>query len=550
MQRKILVGLLVILPIIAYFNYLFYFAVNLPNTDDLPAIFDFLVWFYPFNLEKWPILFVPFREHVVVLSKLSAYLQLLLQGILNLKVLILVGNLFWVGVCYRLYTIFQQTKLPPLYFLPVTLILFQFQFAETAFWSMAIWSNMAILWLLCESLNLVIIHKNKYQFLEALLLAVLSVFTNGNGILILLIGFLILWLKKENVQKLAIWLVVSSLAIFLYLQCRQNIQSDYGFANNVKVILLGVFAFTGSYADVVSGSFRWLAAPVGLLVVVGSGWIAVKNYSKIHFLPPHLFKLVAFLTFILATAAATTLFRTGFDGLDALFLGRYRHYSALALAIFYLVVVGGINWQHKQLKMLLVAFSSFALIASALSYYRDWGYRYFQRQELTADTYNMRFNNRLYIHRKHPEPLEKYFQQVTKAGLFDGESYQTLQKPLVISTNDSIRIDWKTTKNQSSELCNEVVEVEAEDLEYPLKNGHQAFWVLSNTEDTYLFSVTAVKSSPKQFVLNGTYFKKGLKGSIPLCQIVRQGTYRLYLLQTDLQTQKQILLVSGFKLAF
>ncbi|TAE40259.1 MAG: hypothetical protein EAZ70_06420 [Runella slithyformis] len=552
MQRKLLACFLVLFPIIAYFSYLFCFAVNLPNTDDLPAIFDFIGQFYPFKSEKWPALFVPFREHVVVLAKIAAYVQLLLQGTLNLKILILLGNLFWVGVAYRLYTIFRQTKLPLIYFLPVTLILFQFQFAETAFWTMALWSNVAVLWLLGESLHLLVDSNNKHkpQFRWALLLAVLAVFTNGNGVLILPMGLVILWLKKENIQKMAVWLLVSVATVYFYLQCRQNINSDYGIASNLKVILLGVFAFTGSYADVVSGSFRWLAAPVGLLIVVGSGWVGIKNYSKRTFLPAHLFKLLAFLGFILATAAATTLLRTGFNGLDALFLGRYRHYSALALAIFYLVLLGGITWQPQKAKMILVAFSAFALVASALSYYRDWGYRYFQQQELTADTYNMRFNNRLYLHRQQPQPLENYFRQVADAHIFAGEPYKILQKPVALTSPIPIKMNWEIAKNQSLDLCNEVIEVEAEAVEYPLKNGHQSFWVLSNTKNSYLFSGTATKASPKQFILNGTYFKKGLKGEIPLCQIVKQGEYRLYLLHTNNQAGGQLYVSTDFKLRF
>ena len=200
--------------------------------------------------------------------------------------------------------------------------------------------------------------------------------------------------------------------------------------------------------------------------------------------------------------------------------------------------------------MLLIGFSAFALIASTLSYYRDWGYRYFLQQELTADTYNMRFNNRLYLHRQNPEPLENYFRQVSAAHLFAGEPYKILQKPVETTPSFPMKMNWKIERNQSTELCQEVIEVEIEDFTYPLKDGHQSFWVLSNTKNTYLFSTMALKASPKQFVLNGTYFKKGLKGTIPLCQIVKQGEYRLYLLRTNNQVSNLLYVDPDFKLRF
>ena len=554
MPKKLLTVFFIVLPIGVYFGYLGYFSVNLPNTDDLPTVFNFINTFYPFKLDKLAALFVPFREHVVVLSKLSGYGQVLLAGTLNLKTLILLGNLFWVGVAYRLYVIFKQTKLQLVYFLPVTLILFQFQFAEISFWSMAIWSNIAVLWLLVESINALLTdNKSTFRYLSALLFAILAVFTNGNGMLVLPIGLVVLLFKKEPFKKTAGWFLASAIAVYLYWQCRQSINSGYGIANDATVILLGVFAFAGSYADVVSGSFRWLAVGLGLLIVAGSVVVGFKNYAKTIFLPFNLFKLLAILSFILATAAATTLFRTRFDGLDALFLGRYRHYSALAFAVFYLVLLTGINWQKKYLNALFFAFTAFALVASALSYYRDWGYRYFQRQELTADAYNARFNNRLYLHLQNPPPLEVEFQRAARAGLFEGERYKILQKPFALpadTTAGAIQIDWKMNTNQSATLCNRVIGVQTDDLTYQLGADFQSFWVLSNGKNAYLFPATAVKASPKAFVLNGTYFKKGLKGEIPLCQIAKQGQYRLYLLNTNTKTGQRLYSGKGFRLYF
>ena len=113
-----------------------------------------------------------------------------------------------------------------------------------------------------------------------------------------------------------------------------------------------------------------------------------------------------------------------------------------------------------------------------------------------------------------------------------------------------MKMNWKIERNQSTELCQEVIEVEIEDFTYPLKDGHQSFWVLSSTKNTYLFSTMALKASPKQFVLNGTYFKKGLKGTIPLCQIVKQGEYRLYLLRTNNQVSNLLYVDPTFKLRF
>jgi|GEM_PF-1474513 len=554
MPKKLPIIFLIVLPVGVYFGYLWYFAVNLPNTDDLPTIFNFINVFYPFKWGQLAGLFAPFREHVVVLSKLSAYVQVILQGTLNLKTLIVLGNLFWVGVAYRLYAIFKQTKLQLVYFLPVTLILFQFQFAEISFWSMAIWANMAVLWLLVAAMNALITDsKNNFGYLKALLLAILATFTIGNGMLVLLIGLVVLLFRRASFKKTAGWFLASAIAIYWYLQCRQTVHNSYGMANDLQVILLGVFAFTGSYADVVSGSFRWLAVLVGLLIVAGSAWVGFKNYVKTVFLPTNLFKLLAMLSFILVTAAATTLLRTNFDGLDALFLGRYRHYSALAWAIFYLVLLTGFTWKKKHLNVLFFVFTTFAVAASALSYYRDWGYRYFQRQELTADAYNMRFNNRLYLHLQNPPPLEAEFWQAYRARLFEGERYEILQKPFVLKENinaGNIQIDWKINTNHSATLCNQIIDVKTNDLTYQLGNDSQAFWVLQSSKSTYLFSATAIKANPKAFILNGTYFKKGLNGEIPLCQIAKQEVYKIYLLTTNRHTGSRLYAAKGFGLHF
>lgn len=534
MIRKVAFLAVVGLPVLFFFRYLWHFSTLLPNEDDIPAILAFINRAFPFTAESGRLLFMPFREHVILPAKIIAYFQVLFTGSMNLKVMILLGNLFWVRVLWLLYTLTKEAKIPPVFFLPVSFILFQVQFSETALWPMALWSNLIVVWLAIESLNLLISPRKEFwRFGLAFFLALAATFSNGNGLLVLIIGFGVLLLQRAEKRRLLLWLSLSVISIAGYGWAKSFGIPDhtYGIQTNPLKWLLGSMIFIGNYGDFVSGSLRNLALFLGFAVTILFVAVNFLQLKKADYFTSTYFKLASFFLFLLMTGAAVALLRTEPVGLEAMYLGRYRHYSALAVAIIYLTSLCYL-YPTYQAKWLFYCALPLSILVGVLSYYKDWGYRYMDNQRFFTDAYNMKYNNTLYVEKKNQMAFPEIFRETLDKNLLNTGVTNLVENPSdwltppphtpLISTKLHIENLTDTTG------CLKVYTVEAEQPSFLLGEEGMWVWMLKNDAHIYLYPSTSIKTKPSQLVRNFAYFKPGFVGDIATCRLPK-GIYSLFL---------------------
>jgi hypothetical protein len=522
------------LPVLFYFWYLWRFSTPFPNEDDIPAILAFINRAFPFTDDTWRFLLVPFREHVILPAKIIAYFQVLFTGSMNLKAMILLGNLFWVRILWLLYALTKEAKLSSFYFLPVPFILFQVQFSETALWPMALWSNLIVVWLAIESLNLLITsRKEGWRFGLAFSLAFAATFSNGNGLLVLIIGFGVLLLQRAEKTRLLLWLSLSVISIAGYGWAKSLGIPDhtYGIQTNPLKWLLGCMIFMGNYGDFVSGSLRNLALFLGFVLTILLITVNFLQIKKADYFTSIYFKLASFFLFILMTGAAVALLRTEPVGLEAMYLGRYRHYSALAVSIVYVTGVCYLYPQYQD-KWLFYCTLPLSILVGILSYYKDWGYRYMDNQRFFTDAYNMKYNNTLYVEKKNQMAFPEIFRETLDKNLLNTGVTNLVENPTdwltpppntpLISTKLEIEKLTDTTR------CLKVYIVESEQPTFQLGEEEMWVWMLKNDAHIYLYPSTSIKTKPSQLVHNFTYFKPGFVGDIATCRLPK-GIYRLFL---------------------
>ena len=106
---KVLSLLTVFIPILGYFLFLDKYAVNIPYLDDY-TFFDFLPKLFSeisFG-EKVELFFEQHNEHRIFLNRVFAFLIYWLNGNLNYRVMIFIGNIFLLGIVAIFYHYFLQ----------------------------------------------------------------------------------------------------------------------------------------------------------------------------------------------------------------------------------------------------------------------------------------------------------------------------------------------------------------------------------------------------------------------------------------------------------
>lgn len=532
MLKKVAILAVGSLPVLLFLWYTYHFSSPFPNEDDIPAILAFVNRAFPFAPEAGRLLFVPFREHVILPTKLIAYCQVALTGQVDLKMMILLGNLFWVRLLWLLYHLAQQAQLPPLFFLPVPFVLFQVQFSETALWPMALWSNLIVVWLAVESLNLLISEKKEFwRFGLAFFLGLTATFSNGNGLLVLLIGFVVLVFQRAASKRLVSWGIASIAAVLFYQWAKSlGIPDDfYGVQKNPLKWLLGSMIFVGNYGDFISGSLKKVALGLGFTLVAALMVINWSQWKKPSYGTSFHFRMLVFFLFILATAGGVSILRTEPVGLDAMYLGRYRHYSALAVTLVYL---SGMVYLHPkgQANWLFAGTMATSLVVGIFSYYRDWGYRYMDKQRFFTDAYNMQYNNTLYVEMPAPQEFARIFQETLTKKLLKGDltSFASAQWPSSSKKLPLAPVTLNIDMSADTSRCAEVYTVKSTTPQFELTPNAKWFWALKSDQHTYLFPTTSLKNKPMQFFQLRTYFQSGFEGELALCQLPK-GKYQLFL---------------------
>lgn len=341
------------------------YAVNIPFWDDLFVVENSLL---PIDrsaavTEKLRYWFGWYTqtEHRIVYNRLVFWLLHRLEGVVNYRTAMVVGNLSLVGMGWLFWKLFQRFGFPAKFWLPVPFLLFGLASYYNQFWGMGAVSNFTVVWFVLLSVNSVVQPTWK-QFSLAVLFALAATLTLASGLLVWAVGLVLLFFQRRYVP-LTVWALLTALTVALYVQ--GYVRPDWApdpvrNAVNLSGVLRSLTGFLGAVFDLAQPRqaafvgyelFGIEHRPSLLPIVAGAGLLVFGTYvlstrvlwtfvlyisRKKHkeTIPGPLLVLAGVLGFVFATALAAALSRAGGD-LSAVVNSKYKIYSILAVVACY-----------------------------------------------------------------------------------------------------------------------------------------------------------------------------------------------------------------------
>ena len=356
----------VLFPALIFYSLLARHAINIPLLDDYNGVLEFLE--HLSRLPTWAaksgyILTAQHNEYKTIFANAVIALQYALSGHPNFILLSWLGNLFVLPLGYLLWRHFLPTEADTarrlLLFVPVSLLLFQLQYAETLNWSMPGLENIPILAFTLASIAF-LVRGGSRDLLWAGAFMVLAIGTSGNGFALVPLGALLLLLRKE-LRRTGLWVglgVLCAAGYFYRYNFHSSQQSSNGSVLDSVHSLNPIFtlSFMGSAVGNPHPVFQYVSVLLGAVILGILVWMAKSHYGRIN---PTIFSFAIFLA-LTALAVSGVRSKLGFDASHA---GRYKIYSDLLLICCYTFLVER-YWRGGRPRHRL--YFLVALIASAL----------------------------------------------------------------------------------------------------------------------------------------------------------------------------------------
>lgn len=528
----IILSLILLLPVLIYFTVWNFYAINIPKFDD-HALKEFILLYSQATTwkEKIWLLFKQHNEHRISTTRLFAWLDYSLFGALNYRHLMTAGNLLLLAVIPLWYELLKKNKKPLFALLPIPFLWLTLAFWENMYWGMAAIQNFGVVTLTVWTLYLCINFKT-IPYLISLVLAAITILTSGNGLLVLPLGALLLFLTG-NRKRFALWIILSAIEIFCYFNWYTKPESNPESKASIFQFIKGYMAFLGSFAESfpVADHTRvcFLMGIVLFLVAVSivstTLFRIVRNkYSQKFERITDLFCLGTIL-FILATALIVVYSRAGF-GFETLITSRYKIYSVLLLIVAYLYVV--IPIRGSFLSPYITAIVFLGVVFNVFSYHYHLVDASNLRKELTTSQFNWTFTDKKLAYpsdtsfaanivEKTPVFYEKLFPAIALA---DRQTYAGTSRGLT-----------ELYENTSFKPGKENLIVENSTFTSQRLQDSGIYILLRSKERFYLFPALRTRNtSRKELFLKQYYFAPGFRADIPFYEIDK-GIYDVALIR-------------------
>ncbi|MPR34965.1 hypothetical protein [Salmonirosea aquatica] len=394
---------LTLFPMLAYSIYLWTNTANLPYADDIPAILKAITDYLSGRNSLLEVLFRRHNEHPILLARLMAITQVLLIGEVNFKTLALIGSCSLIGIAFLLWRVSGINRSQLIYFAPVCFILFQAQLVSASIWTMVVWSNIMVIFTAFLSLWWLTLPGKRFIWLAATLLFA-TVFINGNGLLLIPAGLVVLYLSRSGTEHWVLWSLVSMIALFFYSQTGEPISFPQLSLTFFIATLINWMAFIGAYFSLVAHTMDYISIGMGFLIggvllsyVILAFALRARPSLSYNWMNPNPV-LCGIITFVLLTALSVALLRNeGFDVTQMLY-GRYRQYSVTATCLGYLVILSFIKTRYATLGWLFPVVLIFTAFWNMAAYIRYERFVSFYSRDLQASMYSMFYNDVALLH--------------------------------------------------------------------------------------------------------------------------------------------------------
>ncbi len=569
MPRSTLVraGLLALaaVPVLVFYGYFWRYAVNVPFQDDYDGVLGSLMTLLDARSagEWFRALLAQDDEYRVAFVRLVTLGLYGLTGEADFRILGLLGNGLLLGFLVLFYRTTRQLGLPVVYFAPVPFLLLNQNFYEGTFWGWIPCQYFAVLF--WAFLTVYLVSRNRsWSFVWAVGLALVTTFTNGNGLLVFGPGVLLL-LYERRWLWLAVWLGTMLLAARLYFYDWELPPYRPKLTDNLRAwptLVGGFFAFLGAHIDLLPDApiGRRAVLPVAAGIAI-AGWVGALAFifgkatwfrlqknsrpraenALAHLLAVRpqavLFVLGAFL-FIGLTAGVLVVGRASL-GLETVLLSRYKLNAALLACLTYLSVAALLTGKKRQ---------AWAAVAGVVAV-GVWGWSYGRftpnvaafRKEKLLDTFAWRHTRTLptspiyltpVIHRS----LDSLFEKALGRRLyqFPNAFFSDVEKALLAPLpTPSPAAPLADTLTQYGEF---LVAENATFAAGPNRDDGAYLILKSDREkplretplgETHLFNARPRRNGPLRLLTTGRFYAPGFTSFAVLKPSLSPGTYRV-----------------------
>jgi hypothetical protein len=539
--------ILILAPICAWVALILAYSVNVPWFDDFDPFLDFIdKWTNTSHFfQKIGLLFQPNNEHRMFFGKFLNLIYFKITGQVNITAVHYTAAAFTLGTCYLLWKVFKELKLPPLYFAPVPLLLFQLQYHLIFLWAICGMQHQTVVFFVC--LTCYLLAKNRFGW--ALAAALCSNFAMSNGIFVWVSGLAILLLCSDW-KRVLIWSVSAVVAVALYfygMSPQGNEDSFTFFMQNPELSLVGFLGNLGGIFDFTPDKpiEQRLILPVfmGALAV---GWIAfwliglLAHWFKQTFRsnttassaftritvalqkePTTTYFLVGVLTFLLINAAVIGFLRPRF-GLFVVVVSNYKLYPALFFALTYLTLLVTFK-EHIRLATLTRVSTRIAIVIYAISFIHYFPMLVERRKYLLVNAHNQE-NHAFGLGFMPRSPASHYIDQLMKRLVSKGY-YAYPTQEISFFTDKVKQITGPTPNDLKLLIKQNEEEIEVREENHPYLSGkNDGIFIFMRQED----DIRIYKMEPLTFTGRNPliHYGKGAKCSVPLATL-NPGTYEI-----------------------
>jgi hypothetical protein len=383
---NVLILLFIGLPIFLFLLYSYTVSSDLFFADDFHLL-KTVVWVQESSsfFEIVALFFQQHNEHRIIVPRLLTFLDYYLEGHINWRTLILLGNIIWAANIWFFWKVFKYFQLPIWMFIAVPFIFLNPLYYDNISWTISILQQSVIIFwftLLCY-----LGARENYKL--ALIVAVIATFTHGNGIFSFLIG-IVFALMDRNWSVVIKWSIVWVLIGVLYFWGFEKGQAA-GYAESLSEpvrLIRSFFAFFGSLTLVKFDNFYFPVILGGGLVLVLVLYllpkfkIVLKQEKSIDWADKMLFGVWIFLGI---TALLISVSRS-WGGIENILAPRYMHYSPYITCWVYIIILQYFGF--KTARILAIIALPIVLLFNFLTYFETNEMIQYRKNWLTADKSN------------------------------------------------------------------------------------------------------------------------------------------------------------------
>ena len=325
----------IVAPLVVFWVACLYFLSPLPVLDDYDAVLRYVNLLHqaPTPAARLGmVLFHQHNEYKPIWANAVIAAQYGLQGRVDCTVLSLLGDMQVMLLAWLLWKCFAPADVDRgrrmALFVPLALVVFQLNYAETLNWPMPGLQNVGVVTFALMAMWLVT-RPERGSFAGACMAMVLSIASSSNGFLVYPIGLLLLG-QQRRWLRMAPWTILLAVCASVYVTryVRPPPSTAKSALQPAGHTVAFILSFLGSAGGVALPVVRYGSVLLGIAIVAVVVIAAVKRYHRVN--PA----ICGFALFLLITAPGVAVTRAWL-GYDQSLSGRYKLYSDMLIACVY-----------------------------------------------------------------------------------------------------------------------------------------------------------------------------------------------------------------------